>query len=308
MNELSFEGRVAVVTGAGRGLGRSYAHLLAGRGASVVVNDLGGSMDGTGTDAGPAQAVAAEIADAGGTAVADTSDVASVEGGEALIGAAIGRFGRLDVLVNNAGIIRWAGMPAVDAENLDRHLAVHLGGSFNTARAAWPQMVGQTYGRIVMTTSTGMFGLPDNTSYAAAKAAVVGLARSLSTAGAAHGIRVNCIAPAAFTRMAGQADEAAPADADPRSAQMAPELVAPMVGLLAHESCPVSGEVLVAGAGRFARMVLAVTEGYVFDGADPSIEDVAEHWSQICDTEGLSVPGDLIAWSRTFLRHMKPGS
>ncbi|MGO9458028.1 MAG: SDR family NAD(P)-dependent oxidoreductase [Acidimicrobiales bacterium] len=308
MNELSFEGRVAVVTGAGRGLGRSYAHLLAGRGASVVVNDLGGSMDGSGADAGPAQAVAAEIAAAGGTAVANTSDVASVEGAEALIGAAVGRFGRLDVLVNNAGIIRWAGMPTVDAENLDRHLAVHLGGSFNTARAAWPQMVERSYGRIVMTTSTGMFGLPDNTSYAAAKAAVVGLARSLSTAGATHGIRVNCIAPAAFTRMAGQADDAAPADADPRSTQMAPELVAPMVGLLAHESCPVSGEVLVAGAGRFARIVLAVTEGYVHHGADPSIEDVAAHWSQNCDTEELSVPADLIDWSRTFLRHMKPGS
>jgi NAD(P)-dependent dehydrogenase (short-subunit alcohol dehydrogenase family) len=309
VNELSFEGRVAVVTGAGRGLGRSYAHLLAGRGASVVVNDLGGSMDGTGADAAPASAVVAEILAAGGDAVADTSDVAAADGAETLVDAAVGRFGRLDVLVNNAGIIRWAGLPEADTDNLARHLAVHLGGSFNTARAAWPHMVEKAYGRIVMTTSTGVFGLPDNTSYAAAKAAVVGLARSLATAGAAHGIRVNCIAPAAFTRMAGQAPgDATDAATDPRSEQLAPHLVAPMVGLLAHESCPVNGEVLAAGAGRFARILLAVTEGYVHQGGDPSVEDVSAHWSQICDPTDLTVPADLIDWSRTFLRHLSPGS
>ena len=250
----------------------------------------------------------AEIADAGGTAVADTSDVASVEGPRPSSARPSGASGVSTSSSTTPASSAGPACRAVDAENLDRHLAVHLGGSFNTARAAWPQMVGQTYGRIVMTTSTGMFGLPDNTSYAAAKAAVVGLARSLSTAGAAHGIRVNCIAPAAFTRMAGQPTRRPPPTPTPARRRWRPELVAPMVGLLAHESCPVSGEVLVAGAGRFARMVLAVTEGYVFDGADPSIEDVAAHWSQICDTEGLSVPGDLIAWSRTFLRHMKPGS
>ena len=236
MDRYGFVGRVAVVTGAGRGIGRAHAKLLAERGANVVVNDLGGSMQGVGADAGPASSVAEEIVAAGGAAVADTSDVASAAGAQALVDTAVERLGRLDILVNNAGIIRWAGMPEVDEDNLASHLAVHVGGSFNTARAAWPRMVEQGYGRIVMTTSSGMFGLPNNLSYATAKAAVVGLTRSLTTAGAAHGIKVNLIAPAAMTRMAG-----APADDSSGATQMSPDLVAPMVAFLAHEACPVSG-------------------------------------------------------------------
>ncbi len=160
MSEHRFEGRVAVVTGAGRGLGRAYALLLASRGAGVVVNDLGGSMEGEGTDAGPAADVVAEIVAAGGAAVADTNDVAIPQGADALVATAVEAFGRIDVLVNNAGIIRWAGLPEADAANLEAHLAVHVGGSFNTTRAAWSHLVEQGYGRIVMTTSAGFFGLP----------------------------------------------------------------------------------------------------------------------------------------------------
>jgi NAD(P)-dependent dehydrogenase (short-subunit alcohol dehydrogenase family) len=296
VDEHSFEGRVAVVTGAGRGIGRAHALLLAERGASVVVNDLGGSIEGIGADAEPASAVAAEIVAAGGAAIADSSDVAAAAGAQALVDTAVERFGRLDVLINNAGTVRWAGFPDADADNLAQHLTVHVGGSFNTTRAAWPHMVEQRYGRIVMTGSTGMFGLPTNLSYAAAKAAVIGLTRSLSTAGSKHNILVNVIAPAAVTRMAGGSADTAP--------DMPPELVAPMAAFLAHEACPVSGEIYAAGAGRFARLFIASTEGYVSSSQEPTIEDVAEHWATINDETGYSVPADLKGWSAAFMAHL----
>jgi NAD(P)-dependent dehydrogenase (short-subunit alcohol dehydrogenase family) len=298
MDPYGFEGRVAVVTGAGRGIGRAHALLLAERGARVVVNDLGGSMEGVGADAGPASVVAAEIVAAGGAAVADTSDVASEAGAQTLVDTAVERFGRIDILVNNAGIIRWAGFPEADADNLASHLAVHVGGSFNTTRAAWPRMVEQGYGRVVMTSSSGMFGLPNNLSYATAKAAVIGLTRSLKTAGAAHGIKINVIAPAAMTRMAGPG-----ADDAPEATPMAPALVAPMVAFLAHEDCPVSGEIYAAGAGRFTRIFIASTQGYVHPNLEPTVEDVAENWATINDEAGYYIPADLIDWSAAFLAH-----
>lgn len=289
---LRFEGRVAVVTGAGRGIGRSYAHLLAQRGARVVVNDLGSSMKGEGSDAEPATVVTGEIAATGGAAVADTHDIATVEGAQALVDAALAAYGRLDILINNAGIMRWAGLPKADADNLARHLDVHVAGSFHTARAAWPLLVEQGYGRIVMTTSAGVFGLPNNTSYAAAKGAVIGLTRSLARAGAPHDIRVNAIAPAAATRMGG----------DTESTEMSPDLVAPMAAFLAHEGCPVTGEIYTAGAGRFARIFLAATPGYV--NPTPTVEDIAANWAAVNDETGYDVPTDLMAWSAAFLSHL----
>jgi NAD(P)-dependent dehydrogenase (short-subunit alcohol dehydrogenase family) len=262
----------------------------------VVVNDLGGSIKGEGSDTGPATAVAEEIGAAGGNAVADTNDVADAAGAQALIDAAVERFGRLDVLINNAGIMRWAAFPDVSDEEFERHLGVHVSGSFNTARAAWPHMVDQHYGRVVMTTSSGMLGLPNNTSYASAKGAVIGLARSLATAGADRGIKVNLIAPGALTRMAGRGD-APPA--------MSPDLVAPMAAFLAHEDCPVNGEIYAAGFGRFARMFIAQTEGYMHsDAAMPTVEDVAENWKSINDESGYYVPADLTAWSDAFMAHL----
>ncbi|MFJ6572206.1 SDR family NAD(P)-dependent oxidoreductase [Streptomyces sp. NPDC091292] len=303
MSEFSFEGRVAVVTGAGRGIGRAHARLLAERGAKLVVNDLGGSMEGEGADAGPARSVVEEIVSAGGDAVADTSDVSTQEGGEAMVASALAHFGRIDIVVNNAGIIRWAGLPDVDLENLERHLAVHLVGSFNTTRAAWPHFVEQGYGRVVLTTSSGLFGIDNNLSYAAAKAGVIGLARSAKLAGEPHGIKVNLIAPAAHTRMAG-GDPLG--DSTPQGAAqgfMPSDAVSPMVAYLAHESCPVNGEIYTAGDGRFARLFIASTEGYHHQEGPATIEDVAGHWDAINDEKGYYVPSDLMAWSGTFLKH-----
>ncbi|MGW4911045.1 SDR family NAD(P)-dependent oxidoreductase [Streptomyces sp. NPDC004270] len=309
MSEFSFEGRVAVVTGAGRGIGRAHARLLAERGAKVVVNDLGGSMEGEGADVGPARQVADSIVAAGGQAVADTNDVSTEAGGKAIIGSALDAFGRVDIVVNNAGIIRWAGLPEADLDNLERHLAVHLLGSFNTMKAAWPHFVEQGYGRVVLTTSAGLFGLDNNLSYAAAKGGVVGLARSARLAGEAHGIKVNVVAPAALTRMGGIEDEAA-AEAAAQQAGMPSGAVSPIVAYLAHEACPVNGEIYAAGAGRFARFFIGSTPGYVHDGGPATIEDVVKNWDVINDEKDYYVPGDLMAWTGAFLGHQfseKPG-
>lgn len=297
MNELSFDDRVVVVTGAGRGIGRAYAELLAARGASVVVNDLGTSMGGRGTDVAPANEVVAQIRDRGGVAVADGNDVSGVEGAEALVATALEHFGRLDALINNAGIMKWATMPEIDLDTLQRHLDVHLIGSFNTARAAWPHFVEQGRGRIVMTTSAGMLGHPANLAYAAAKGGVVGLMRALAASGRGHDIAVNAVAPVAETRMAGQATDSPP------DSPMAPELVAPLVAYLCHDACPVSGEIYAAGAGRFSRMVIATTEGYL-GGHDTMIDDIAQNWAAIDDTSTLSISADLLEWSAEFTRHL----
>ncbi|MCS5736061.1 SDR family NAD(P)-dependent oxidoreductase [Herbiconiux daphne] len=307
--ELRFDGRVAIVTGAGRGLGRAHALLLASRGAKVVVNDLGGSKEGEGSDSGPANDVVQEIRAAGGTAVVDTGNVGVEEECHALVATAVREFGRIDIVVNNAGISRWATFPEADSENLERTLDVHLRGTWHTTRAAWPHMEEQGYGRVITTTSTGMLGLPDNLAYATAKGALIGFTRSLAVAAAPKGILVNCVAPNAVTRPSESAKKpnivtASQVNSD-RLQALDTTLVSPMVAYLAHESCAVNGEILVAGARRFARWFLGVTPGWLADGENaPMIEDVVENWAEINDPEGYYAPASLQDWTSKFMAHL----
>lgn len=275
MPELRFDGRVAVVTGGGRGLGRSYAQLLASRGAKVVVNDPGGSLTGDGTDGGPAQDVVDEIAAAGGEAVACIDSVATAEGGAAIVDAALDHYGRLDVLVHNAGIVRRGSLNEMSYEDFDAVLDVHLRGAFHVVRPAFPSMCEAGYGRIVLTSSIGgLYGNHDVANYAAAKAGIVGLSNVVALEGGTNGVKCNVIVPGAVTRMAAGLDTSAYPPMDP-------ELVSPAVGWLAHESCSISGEILAAIAGRIARVVVAESPGVY--RRSWTIEQVAEHLDAIRD-------------------------
>ncbi|MEV5647182.1 SDR family NAD(P)-dependent oxidoreductase [Nocardia sp. NPDC052254] len=255
MPELRFDDRVAVVTGAGRGLGRSYALLLAQRGAKVVVNDPGASVRGESPDAGVAAQVVAEIVAAGGTAVACTESVATPEGGRAIIASALDHFGRLDILVHNAGNVRYGSLTELSYADFEAVVDVHLRGAFHTVRAAFPVMSAVGYGRVVLTSSIGgIYGNKAVANYAVSKAGMIGLSNVVALEGADSGVRCNIIVPSAVTRMAEGIDTSAYPD-------MRPELVAPAVGYLAHESCTLTGEMLVAIAGRVARAYIAETPG-----------------------------------------------
>ncbi|GAA4532813.1 SDR family NAD(P)-dependent oxidoreductase [Mycobacterium paraffinicum] len=268
MAQLRFDDRVAVVTGAGRGLGRQYALLLAARGAKVVVNDTGGALTGAGADAGPAHDVASEIRAAGGHAVACTESVTTPQGGQAIIQAALDNYGRIDVLIHNAGNVRRGSLKEMSYADFDAVIDVHLRGAFHVVRPAFPLMSDAHYGRIVLTSSIGgLYGNHGVANYAAAKAGLLGLSNVVALEGAPDGVLCNVIVPSAVTRMAEGLDISA-------YPPMGTELVAPVVGLLAHESCPVTGEILVAIAGRVARAVIAEAPGV--HRSSWSIEDVAE--------------------------------
>lgn len=277
MPELRFDDRVAVITGAGRGLGRSYALLLAARGAKVVVNDPGVSMQGDGTDAGPAETVVQEIRAEGGEAVACTESVATPEGGTAIIQAALDHFGSIDILIHNAGIVRRASLNEISYKDFETVLDVHLRGGFHVVRAAFPHMCKANYGRIVLTGSVnGLYGNSNVVNYSVAKAGLLGLANVAALEGAEHGVKSNMILPGAVTRMAEGLDTSAYPPMDP-------ELVAPAVGWLAHESCSITGEMLIAMAGRVARAYAAETPG-VYQPAW-SIEQIAEQIDAIRNTD-----------------------
>jgi NAD(P)-dependent dehydrogenase (short-subunit alcohol dehydrogenase family) len=275
MNDLRFDDRVAVVTGGGRGLGRSYAMLLAAQGAKVVVNDSGGGLAGDGTDAAPADEVVREITAAGGDAVASTDSVATPQGGQAIIDTAVARYGRIDILVHNAGNVRRASLREMSYDDFEAVLDVHLRGAFHVVRPAFPLMCDAGYGRIVLTSSIGgLYGNNEVANYAVAKSGVIGLSNVAALEGADHGVRSNVIVPAAVTRMAEGIDTSA-------YPPMGAELVAPVVGWLAHESCSVTGEILIALAGRVARAVVAETPGVYRPSW--SIAEVGEHIAAIRD-------------------------
>jgi len=255
VSELRFDNRVAVITGAGRGLGRAYALLLASKGAKVVVNDPGGSLKGDGIDVGPAQEVVNEIKAAGGEAVACTESVATPQGGKAIIQAAMDHYGRVDVLIHNAGNVRYGSLKELSYDDFEAVLDVHLRGAFHVVRPAFPLMCKAGYGRIVLTSSIGgLYGNQRVANYGTSKAGMIGLNNVAALEGAAEGVKSNLIVPGAVTRMAEGIDTSA-------YPPMGPELVAPVVGWLAHESCSITGEMLVSMAGRIARAFIGESEG-----------------------------------------------
>ena len=287
---VDFRDRVAVVTGAGGGLGRRHALLLAERGAAVVVNDLGGSVDGTGQASSAADGVVEEIKANGGAAVAEYSSVATPDGGAAIVQKALDEFGRVDVVINNAGILRDKAFHNMEVDQITAVLDVHLRGAFYVTRAAWPHLREQGYGRVVMTSSaSGVIGNFGQANYGAAKMGMVGLVNVLKLEGAKYNIKVNGIAPIAVTRMTEELLGAFGITAE----QFGPELVSPAVAYLASEECDLTGEIWSVGGGSVSRFFVGLTDGYfkhpIAEG-EISIEDVAAHLDDIRATDDYLIP------------------
>lgn len=278
---MRFDGRVAIITGSGGGLGRAHALELARRGAKVLVNDLGGSLDGSGASSSAAQRVVDEITASGGVAAANADSVATHDGGQAIVQAALTAFGRLDVLVNNAGILRDKAFHKMDRAMVDDVLDVHLKGAFYVSQPAFQVMRAQGYGRIISTSSaSGLFGNFGQANYGAAKAGLAGLTRVLALEGAGHGIKVNAIAPIASTRMTQDL-------LGDLASRVSPGSVSPLVAYLAHEDCAVNGNVYSVAGGRVARIFVAETHGVVLP--DNTAEAVRDQMSTIDDLTGREI-------------------
>ena len=269
--------RVVVVTGAGGGLGREYALALAREGASVVVNDLGGARDGTGSGSAMADHVVTEIKEAGGRAVANYDSVAEPEGAANIVKTALDEFGKVDGVVSNAGILRDGTFHKMSFENWDAVLKVHLYGAYNVIRAAWPHFREQSFGRVVVATSTsGLFGNFGQANYGADKLGLVGWINTLAQEGAKYNIKANALAPIAATRMT---EDILPPEV---LKNLTPEFVAPVVAYLCTEEVPDTGSVFIVGGGKVQRTALFQNEGVTFK-SPPSVEEIAAHWTEIDD-------------------------
>ena len=301
---IDFTDQVAIVTGAGRGLGRLYARELARRGAAVVVNDIGSTVQGEGSDASVADAVVAEIEDAGGTAAASHDSVGTPSGGEAIVQTALDRFGRLDVVVNNAGILMPGSIGDLDPQDWRRMLNVHLDGSFHVSQPAFRAMKARGYGRFVfITSSLGIFG-GGPPHYGSAKAGVAGLSDNIAVEGAPHGIRSNCVLPFGHSRMvsagsdpdadAGSGDRGAPAGPATFVDAIEAELVVPMVVFLASRECDFTHRRYSACAGRFARVFTALGRGWLAEaGSKPTADDIAVHIDEVSAVEPYIIPDSI---------------
>ena len=292
MELLRFDGRTAIVTGAGGNpsLGRAHALLLGARGANVVVNDIGSDPEARHyPGAASAETVAEEIRAAGGKAVASTASVTSPEGAAAIVETALDAFGGVDILVNNAGISVGAPFDEISARDIQRHIDVNLMGSIWCARATWPHMKAQGYGRIVNITSSSMTGFANQVAYAASKGGAWSLTRSLAAEGRGHGILVNAVSPGGYTRLViSTLEEDSPLLAHSQE-NLPPELSSPAVAFLAHESCPVSGECIDAVGGELQRCYIARSKG--FTQREHTIETIAERWLEVMDEDGAATVG-----------------
>lgn len=311
MQKLSFEKQVAIVTGAGRGLGAAYATELARRGASVIVNDVGKDE---GASVYRAEKLVAEIEAAGGRAVASLDDISSPEGGRALIDQALQAFGRLDVLINNAGFLRPGEFHKLSMDDIQQVVGIHLLGAFNVTMPAWKVMQAAGYGRIVMTASSSTFGHHANSNYAAAKAGVLGLAQSLALEGAEYGIHVNTVLPIAVsaistdTPLVGSHHARLAAALAGLQGRRPPQSVAHLVVYLASRECKETGCAYSAAAGRYARVFLGLSHGWYAQDVDAvTAEDIAQHMDEINDVSHFTIPTMLAEEIETVVARIKAG-
>jgi len=292
MSTIRYDGRVAIITGAGGGLGRSYAHYLAERGASVVVNDLGGTSDGQGNDTKAADKVVAEIKAAGGKAVANYDSVSTAAGGENIVKTAVDAFGKVDIVINNAGILRDSSILKMPSQSFDVLIDVHLKGAFYVTQPAFKIMKEKGYGRIVNTASAaGLFGNFGQVNYAAAKMGLVGMSSVFAIEGAKYNIKSNVIAPIARTRLT----EGLMAQMGEAANVFDPTYIAPMVAYLCSEECEYSHDVFNVGAGRYARIFVGSAPGWNSPkGKPPTVEDIRNHRDAIHSTEGFKIPAQAV--------------